>query len=249
MSAINISLAPEAIAHVGSMPITNSLLMGSVTALILIIVALFAQRKISLLPTKLQNFWELMIEQALNFMDNITQDRKKSLQVFPIVFTIFIFVLLSNWLGLLPGAGSIGRMAQEGQRQIIIPFIRSASADLNFTLALALVAVISTQLFGIVAVGFWKFSKRYLNFHGPINFFVGILELISEVAKLVSFSFRLFGNVFAGEVLLTVVAFLVPYFVPLPFLFLEVFVGFIQALVFAMLTLVFVSLAETCETH
>jgi len=103
-------------------------------------------------------------------------------------------------------------------------------------------------IFGIIGIGFFKHAGKFISFKGPIEFFVGLLELVSEVAKMISFSFRLFGNIFAGEVLLTVVLFLVPYLVPLPFLFLEIFVGFVQALVFSMLTLVFLKMAVS-EAH
>ena len=100
----------------------------------------------------------------------------------------------------------------------------------------------------IAAIGFVKHAGKYISFKSPIQFFVGILEIVSEVAKMISFSFRLFGNIFAGEVLLIIIGFLAPYVVPAPFLMLEIFVGFIQALVFAMLTLVFISIA-TVESH
>ena len=130
---------------------------------------------------------------------------------------------------------------------MLLSFLRSPSSDLNFTLALAIISVLFTQFAGITAVGFIKYGSRYLSFKSPVEFFVGILELISEVAKLISFSFRLFGNIFAGEVLLIVVGVLVPAIAPLPFLALELFVGFVQALVFSMLTLVFLKI-ET-STH
>ena len=135
----------------------------------------------------------------------------------------------------------------EGQ-EIFVPLFRSTASDINFTLALAIISVVATQLLGIAAIGFAKHAAKYISFKGPIQFFVGILEIVSEVAKMISFSFRLFGNIFAGEVLLIIIGFLVPYVVPAPFLMLELFVGFIQALVFAMLTLVFISIA-TVEHH
>ena len=182
-------------------------------------------------------------------MDSVTGDRRQTKKFFPLVATIFVFVILSNWLEIVPGLGTIG--LREGEK--LVPFIRSASADLNMTLALAVIAVFSIQIFGVISIGFVKHAKKYISLKGPIEFFVGILELISEVAKMISFSFRLFGNIFAGEVLLTVMLFLVPYLVPLPFLFLEIFVGFVQALVFSMLTLVFLKMAtishDSHEAH
>ena len=263
--SMNISLAAETIFHIGSFPVTNTLLVAWVIILFLIIMALVVGRKIREVPKGLQNFVETVVEGALNFMETITGDRKQARQFFPIVFTIFLFVILSNWVEVIPGLGSIGIWEEHHGEMILVPFIRSASADLNVTLAIAIVSVISTQIFGIVALGIWKYGKKFLpfgglfkikygfvpvpSFGGFINFFAGILELVAECAKFVSFSFRLFGNIFAGEVLLTVVSFLVPYIVPLPFLFLEFFVGFVQALVFAMLTLVFLKMAVTEHEH
>ncbi len=141
----------------------------------------------------------------------------------------------------MPGVGSvtIGRGADA------VPLFRSPGSDLNFTLALALIAVTMVNVFGIAAMGLKERLSVFFNFSSPINFFVGILELVGEFARIISFTFRLFGNVFAGEVLLAIMALLVPYLVPLPFMFLEVFVGFIQAFIFGMLTLVFVALAVT----
>jgi F-type H+-transporting ATPase subunit a len=128
-----------------------------------------------------------------------------------------------------------------------VPLLRGANADLNTTLALAVIAVIAIQVLGVSAIGAIKYAKKFFNFSNPINAFVGFLELISEFSKLISFSFRLFGNIFAGEVLLMVIAFLVPYIAPLPFFFLELFVGIVQALVFMMLTLVFIKGATMSE--
>ena len=121
--------------------------------------------------------------------------------------------------------------------------MRSGASDINTTLALAIIALFFVHVIGIGAIGFWKHVGKFFTLRSPVDFFVGILEFISEIAKMISFSFRLFGNVFAGEVLLIIMAFLAPYVVPVPFLGLELFVGFIQALVFAMLTTVFISLA------
>ncbi len=121
--------------------------------------------------------------------------------------------------------------------------LRSPASDLNFTLALALIAITFVNVVSIAATGFWSRFSVFFNFKSPIDFFVGILELVSEFAKIISLSFRLFGNVFAGEVLLAIMAYLVPYLVPLPFMFLEIFVGAIQAFIFGMLTIVFVGMS------
>ena len=245
---MNISLAAEPIFHIGSFAITNTLIMAWFIILFLVVIAFITQKRLAIVPNKLQNVVEIIMEGLLNFMESVTQDRHQARKFFPLVATIFIFIILGNWLEIVPGLGTIGIWEEHNGRQILIPFIRSTSADLNITLAIAIISVVSTHIFGIISIGFFKHWGKFISFKGPIEFFVGILELVSEVAKMISFSFRLFGNIFAGEVLLTVVLFLVPYFVPLPFLFLEIFVGFIQALVFAMLTLVFLKMAVT-EHH
>lgn len=242
---MNISLAAEPIFHIGSLPITNTLIISWVLVIFLVVFSLALRGKFGLVPRGIQNFLELVIGGAYDFIDGIIGDREQSKKFFPIVFTIFLFVLLSNLVELWPGLGSIGFWEVEDGEKVLVPFIRSSSADLNFTLAIAICSVIITQIMGIAAIGFFKYAGKFLNFRGPIQFFVGILELVSEVAKIISFSFRLFGNIFAGEVLLIVVGFLVPYIIPLPFLFLEIFVGFVQALVFSMLTLVFLKMAVT----
>ncbi|HEX9664300.1 MAG TPA: F0F1 ATP synthase subunit A [Patescibacteria group bacterium] len=246
---MNISLAAEPIFHIGTLPITNTLIVSWLLVILLVAFSLLVKNKFRAVPGKLQNFLEFTIGGAFDFFDSIVGDRKQTRKFFPIVATIFIFVLLSNFVELWPGLGSIGIYEVHNGEEVLIPFIRSASADLNFTLAIAIVSVISTQILGIAAIGFFKYSSKFFNFRGPIQFFVGILELVSEFAKIISFSFRLFGNIFAGEVLLLVVGFLVPYIVPLPFLFLEIFVGLVQALVFSMLTLVFLKMAVFEHAH
>jgi len=252
---MEISLVAEPIFHLGSFPVTNSLLVGWLVSLFLVIVALVLKSQtLQAVPAGLQNFLEGIMESGLNFVTGITGNRENAKRFFPLVATIFFFVLLSNWFGLLPGVGSIGLKEMHEGKTVLVPFFRSASADLNTTLAVALVSVLGTQLFGIIMLGFFKHSAKYLDIVGLIKhfslekvimFFVGLLELVSESARVVSFSFRLFGNVFAGEVLLIVVSTLAPYFVPLPFVFMEIFFGTVQAVVFALLTLVFLTIAAT----
>lgn len=137
---------------------------------------------------------------------------------------------------------------EKHESSVFVPVFRSGTADLNMTIALAIMAVGSIQIAGFTNLGV-SYLKKFFNFSNPIYTFVGLLELISEFSKIISFSFRLFGNIFAGEVLLTVIAFLIPILAPLPFLGLEVFVGFIQALVFSMLTAIFLSTAMAHEEH
>jgi len=270
-----IEIPAEVIFHIFGFPITNTLFTSWLAMILLIALSYFGTRKMKMMPGGLQNVLEMLVEGLYGLVEDVAGTKEWARKFFPIVMTIFLFVIVSNWMGILPLFGSVGWMheahgemqgyeiraigsniatftgakAEHGHGYVLVPFLRSAATDLNMTLALALVSVFLTQYFGIKALGFRYFSKFIAidfskgAFEGFINLFVGILELISEFAKIISFSFRLFGNVFAGEVLLGVMAFLIPYLVSLPFYGLELFVGFIQALVFMMLTLVFFSLS------
>lgn len=239
----HIEIAAEKLFAILGLPVTNTLLMGWMVVGVLTTLAFLIFKRISILPSTPQNIFEFFVESLLNLMEGVFGSREKAEKYLPIVATLFIFILLSNWLGIFPGIGSIGFFEERGGDKLLIPFFRSPASDLNFTLALALSAVFLVNTLGITAIGFYKHISRFFSFKGPLGFFVGILEFISEIAKMISFSFRLFGNVFAGEVLLVITAFLAPVLVPVPFLMLEIFVGFIQALVFAMLTTVFIGIA------
>lgn len=250
---MEISIAAEKLFTLGGFPVTNALLIGGIVSVVLMILLGRLMQNLKEVPRGLQNVVEIVFEALLNLVESVTHDRKQALQFFPLIATIFFFVLFSNWAGLLPGLGTVGVYGEHNGHHTIIPFLRSTSADLNFTLALSLIVVTVVQFTGVAALGVGKYASKFFisPFHKPyvIGTFVGVLELISEIGKTISFTFRLFGNVFAGEVLLTVMLHLVPFFLPLPFLFLEVFVGLIQAVVFAMLTLVFLKTATVEAEH
>ncbi|MDP4000852.1 MAG: F0F1 ATP synthase subunit A [bacterium] len=253
-------LVAEPIFHLGSFPVTNAYINSTLAVLFFIVIGFFLRSKTALIPAGVQNFAEAVLEYMLGFVDRVTHDRRKSLQFLPIVGGIFLFILVSNWMGLLPGTGSIGRwLIMHGELELV-PILRPSTSDLNLTLAMAVFAVVASHVFGILAIGFFKYSNKFVKLGdiyssfrkggisimvALIEFGVGIIEIFSEVAKMVSLSLRLFGNIFAGEVLLTVIAGLVAYFVPLPFMLLEVLVGLIQAIVFSMLTLVYLAVAAT----
>ena len=224
-----ISIVAEPIFHIGSFPVTNSLLTVWAVVILLCLTAILISRRIKYVPGKAQNVAEIVIDSLLDFMANIAGGRKEAEKFFPVVATIFLLVLASNWFGILPGLSAIG--IHEGDK--FIPLFRSVNSDINMTLALALLTVVMSHLYGLYTVGIKHHLGKFFNFHGPINFFTGILEIIGEISKIISLSFRLFGNVFAGEVLLIIIGFLVPYIAPIPFLGLEIFVGFIQAIIFA----------------
>ena len=251
---MEISIAAEKLFSVGTFTVTNSFLLAVSLSAFLSGTAFLFLRKLEEIPKGFQNVVETVFEAALDFIETVTGNREEAKRAFPLVATIFFFVIFSNWAGLLPGMGTVGLAHGSGDHATIIPFIRSASADLNMTIALSLIAVFSVQFAGIAALGLRGYASKF--FVAPwkkpyvVGTVVGLLEIVSEVSKILSFSFRLFGNVFAGEVLLTVMLHLVPLFIPLPFLVMEVFVGFIQALVFSMLTLVFLKMATVShEVH
>ncbi|MCX6755156.1 MAG: F0F1 ATP synthase subunit A [Candidatus Nomurabacteria bacterium] len=257
----DVTIYAEPIFSIGSFQVTNSLLTSWLTVLIIVSFFLVLKKKMKKVPGKLQNLFEIIMEGALSLCDQVTNDRKISNKIFPLVFSLFLFILVSNWLGLVPGLGSLGFNATEGGITSFVPLFRSGTADINTTLAFALMVVIASNIFGIIAIGSWKFFNKYVNLKAlgsiftkvrkdptvlivaPITFFVGILELIGEMAKVASLSFRLFGNVFAGEVLLVSMSAIFAYIVPAPFLFLEVFVGLIQALIFSLLAAVYFTIA------
>jgi len=232
----HISIAAEKIGSVFGFPITNSLLATWVVMAILIVFSLAATRKMTIVPTGIQSIAELVVGGLYDFFTSVLGKHIK--QFFPIIASFFIFIIIANWFGLLPGVGTVGFYEQSK----FVPILRGPTADLNTTLALAVISIVAIQYFGFKTVGF-HYSRRFFNFKDPIYFFLGILEIISELSKVISFAFRLFGNIFAGEVLLTVMAFLMPFIAPLPFMALELFVGFIQALVFSMLTAAFLNVA------
>ncbi len=255
------TLYAEHIYHIGHLPITNSLLTSWIVVFVILIISIIIRLKLKQIPKGIQNFFEIMINGALSLCDQVTGSRKISKKVFPLVFTIFLFILLNNWLGILP-LGGFGLIEKSSEGSSFIPFIRSGTADINTTLALALMSVVGANIFGIMSIGVWKTFNKYINLKSifgifkkvkkdptvlvvsPVTFFVGVLELIGEFAKIASLSFRLFGNVFAGEVLLMSMSALLAYGLPIPFLFLEIFVGAIQAFIFAILVLVYFTIAS-----
>ncbi|MBU1131332.1 F0F1 ATP synthase subunit A [Patescibacteria group bacterium] len=261
------TLYAEPVFNLGNFTVTNSLLNSWITVIIIVLLAVIIGKKIQRIPKGLQNYAEEILEGAMKMADSVTGSRAKTKKIFPIVFAIFMFILINNWLGLIPGIGSIGFIETHAGHSAFVPFFRGGTADLNTTLALALFAVIGSNLFGFITVGIWKYFNKFINlkafaeipkkfkkeptiiFVNPIKAFVGVIEIIGEIAKVASLSFRLFGNIFAGEVLLAAMAVIFAFVLPIPFMFLEVIVGMIQALIFAMLTLVYFSIASTEEEH
>ena len=261
------TLYAEPIAHVGSFAITNSLMTSGFGLLIIITLSILIRKSIKKVPTGLQNAMEMIIEGFLGIFDGVTGSRKKSLQFAPLVLTFFFFILINNWLGIIPGVGSIGQIVSHNGEKLFIPYLRGATADLNTTLALATLGVVISHIIGVITIGWWKYLNKFINIKAfleipgkiikepmillinPIKAFVGLIEIVGELAKVASLSFRLFGNVFAGEVLLASMSAILAYGIPIPFMFLEVLVGLIQALIFAMLILTYLTINTTAEEH
>lgn len=242
-SSLHISISAEPLFNIAGVTITNSIATTwVVTALLMIGAILFSKNiKTKGAPSRLQSLIEMVIEALYGIVESVTGSTNAR-KLFPLVGSFFVFILFSNWSGLLPGAGTIGYQGIAHGAPAFIPFWRAPTADINTTLALSLVAMTTVQVYGFKHLGL-GYLKKFFDFSSPINFFVGILELISDISKIISFTFRLFGNIIAGEILLVVIAMLIPYFGPTPFYGLEIFVGFIQALVFLMLSTVFIHMA------
>ncbi len=253
-----IRIAPDTLFTLGPLPISNTLLATWFSIIVVLVVGFIATRKLSLVPRGVSNFFEWIFEQILNLCEEVA-GRERGRRFFPLVCTIFLFVLTSNYLELVPFVESIGTinepdvhpflgvfLVEKADTSHITPWVRPAPTDLNLTIGLAIISVIATQFYGFRLLGPRLQLGRYFTLRdGPIGLFVGLLEAVLELARVISFSFRLFGNIFAGDVLLLVMAFLIPALGPIPFLLLETLVGLVQAFVFAMLTLVFMTLGTT----
>ena len=258
------TLPAEVVFHLFGFPITNSIITAWLSIIVLVGVSYAITRRLKLIPSRLQSILEATLGWLLNFCQEVAGE-KNGRRFFPIVATIFLFVLTNAWLSLIPGFGSILSTNAEGEA---IHLLRGANTDINMPLALALISFIFVEYWGIRSLGGLRYLKKFVNvgqlfrgvgqlmrgklkaglvgtFNGAIDIFVGVLETLSEFIRIVSFTFRLFGNMTAGEILLLIVAFLVPWILALPFYGLELLVGFVQALIFGGLTLVFATIAVT----
>jgi F-type H+-transporting ATPase subunit a len=254
-------LPTETVFHIFGVPVANSMLAGWITVIFLVLLVFFVTRRTRLVPRRWQMLLEFGLGALLGFCQRVAGE-KNGRRFFPVVATIFLFVMFNAWLSLLPGYGSILITNAEGHQ---VHLLRGANTDINTPLALALVSFVAVLYFGLRSLGI-KYLANYFNFGefvggigklfkgnvkgafssmftGFINIFIGLVELLSMFIRIVSFTFRLFGNMTAGEILLLMAAFLIPFVFALPFYSLELLVGIIQALIFAGLTLVFMTLA------
>ncbi len=257
-----VPLKPDILFHAGKLAVTNSMVVTWLVAAGILVCAQLATRKIKPVPSGLQNFWEWLVESLYNFLENmIGRDLVK--KTFWFFATIFIFILALNWFGLLPGVGTIGwgHHDSSGAFHIDRPLFRGANANLNLTFAMASVFFVCWIVWAIQANGV---GGVIMHLFGPkgetsgilkvlmivIFFIVGWLEVVSILFRPISLSFRLFGNIYAGETMLEAMSHVVPslgWLIPIPFYFLELLVGFVQALVFMLLTAVFTLLIAQHE--
>ena len=260
-------LPPTGVFHLFGFPITKSIIGAWFTIIVLVGFSYAVTRQPRLIPKRWQALLEFALGALLNFSQSVAGE-KNGRRFFPIVATIFLFVAFNGWLSLLPGFISIhvtGFSIATGETIHDVPLLRAANTDINMPLALALASFVFVEYFGLKMLGI-RYLEKFINvggflrsmrlliggklgaglsglMTGAINIFVGLLETLSELIRIVSFTFRLFGNMTAGEILLLIAIFLVPWIFALPFYGLELLVGFVQALIFSGLTLVFLAIA------
>ncbi|PIR79380.1 MAG: ATP synthase F0 subunit A [Candidatus Levybacteria bacterium CG10_big_fil_rev_8_21_14_0_10_36_30] len=241
-----VSIEPEIISNFFGFKITNTLLATFLVDFLLVSGIFIIRKNLSAIPNLFQNATETIIEYLYSMAEQISG--KFTANIFPWFASFFFVIFFSNIVGLMPGFGTIGFFHTEEGKKVLVPLLRAATSDFNTTLALATISLVATHTLSIKYNGIVNYLKRYFSFN-PIFLFVGLLEIISEFTKLLSLSFRLFGNIYAGEVVLATISSLFAFVAPIPFLLLETIVAFVQALVFAMLTMVFMSIMINPHTE
>lgn len=236
------ALAPDILFQIGSLPITNTIINTIFVDALVIGGALTIKKNISKIPGMFQNIFEVIVQTLYDLTQSVAGEN--TAKIFPYFITFFLFILIANWSGILPGGETIGFIHHGEHETEIISLSRNLTSDLNATLALALISLVATHMLSIKKLGIKEYLGRFFSLN-PILLFVGVLEIISEFTKIISLSFRLFGNIFAGEVVLGTISKLFAFGFPVPFIFLEIVVGLVQALVFSMLTMAFMSVLMT----
>jgi F-type H+-transporting ATPase subunit a len=257
-----VELPAEPVFHVAHFSITNTLIASWFTIIVLVVLSFFLTRKMRLIPGKGQAIAEAIVEGLLNFVESVA-GKKHARMLFPGIATIFIYVISNAYLALLPFFGSIGIIEHDGK---FAPLFRAANTDVNVPLSIAIMSFIFVESWGMRALGVSHYLSEFINIRqmvqgfkeflkgkigqglmdvvfGFINLFVGVLEIFSHLIRMLSFTFRLFGNMTAGEILILVSCFLIPLVFTIPFYGLELLIGLIQALIFSGLTLVFATIA------
>lgn len=245
MEGFHITLSAEKLTSIFGLPITNTIITAWLVMALLVILGFVIKKRIALVPGKLQNAVEMLIEYLFKLVENTLGSRELAKRYFPLIATIFIFILAGNLLDIFPIFETFG-IYREGE---FISLFHPVNADLNSTLALAIISFFTIELSGIFTLGFLKYGSKFVNFKGgAMGFMIGLIEIIGNLARLISLSFRLFGAIFAGEVLLLIIGAFVPLLLPVPLMAFEAFIGILQAAIFAILTLAFIKIA-IAEPH
>lgn len=242
---IHVAIAAEKFGEWMGIPITNTLLASWGVILILSLAAILLSRRLYLVPGRTQSLVEMFFSGVYDYIAETLESTELARKYFPLIVTLFVFILAGNLIEFIPGSAAVHYHGSDGEG----PLLRSITTDLNVTLALALISFCVIEVSGISHFGARAYLSRFFNFHSVVGFFVGIIEFISELVRLISFSFRLFGNIFAGAVLISVIFFFLPVAMPVPFMLFEIFVAFVQAGIFAILTLFFLKQALTAPEH
>ncbi|MDE2836792.1 MAG: F0F1 ATP synthase subunit A [Chloroflexota bacterium] len=235
-----VHLAPQKIFTIGGFTVTNTLLSAWLTCIVILLLFGLGSRRMAMVPGRLQGFLEVLVEALYGFIRGMAGERYAR-RFFPLLATIFVFVAFNAWMALLPIYPTVGFKA-EGADHVTTHLLRSAGTDINMPLALALIAFVFIEVWGF-RVHRFGYLREFFRFGNPVQTFIGLLELISHFIRIISFTFRLFGNMLAGEIVLFMMTFLTFFVTPIIFYGLEILVGGVQALVFMGLTLVFTVLA------
>lgn len=236
------TLAAEPLFHIGNVTITNTVTNTILVDIILIALAVYISKNAKMIPSFFQGLIELIIDAFHGLIKSVAGEN--TMKVFPYVMTFFLFILVANWSGLLPVISALGFWHHGEHGETFVPYFRAASTDLNVTLALALISLVATHTMSITTLGLKSYLSRFFSLN-PLALYTGLLELISEFTKIISFSFRLFGNIFVGEVMLASLSAVFAFILPIPIIMYEMFVGVIQATIFGLLTMAFMGIFTT----
>ena len=246
MEGIHVELAAARLGEFLGIPITNSLLMSWAVICILSVVAVVVGMRLKMTPSRFQTLLEWFVDGIYDYVAEVLESREMARKFLPLLLTIFLFIFTANLIEFTPGVGSIGFF----RGNIFEPLLKSMNTDLNVPLALAIISFLVVEITGVATLGVLKYGNKFIvnPLRDPLGFAIGLVELIGELVRVISLSFRLFGNILAGEVIILVATYFAPYGGPIPLMTFELFVGFLQAAIFALLTLFFIKLAIT-EPH
>jgi len=232
---MDFALTPKILTYIGGFPITNTFWVTILLTILLIIIFGIGTRKMKDVPKGLQLWLEIIVDGSKSFMKEAMNNDKATNRLHPFVLTILLIFLLGNLISFIPGLSSLTFNGE--------PIYRTATTDYNLIFVLALVFLIVAQAVNIMTGGIWSYIKRFINFKSPLDFILGFFEIIGEVAKLISLSFRFFGNAFAAEVLIAVLMFIFPYILPLPFMMILLLSSVVQPVVFSLLIVIYIQMS------